>query len=250
MDKRIRKPREGEKAGNPANSSARAEGIANRGRAGPGLRVASAAYALSAHDPKDFPSPGVPEIAFAGRSNAGKSSAINALTGRRRLAFASKTPGRTQLINFFSLEGRAFLVDLPGYGYAGVPEAIRRHWQRLVGEYVRDRACVAGLIVVMDARHPLTALDCQLLDWLAPAGRRVHVLLTKSDKLSPQAASRTLAETRRELERLYPGSSVQLFSSLRRVGLSQAAATIEAWADTRGAAQRGVRKTKAPAKGE
>jgi len=197
-----------------------------------GLRLAGAAFALSVNDPGGLPPPGLPEVAFAGRSNAGKSSAINALTGRKRLAFASKTPGRTQLINFFSVEGRAFLVDLPGYGYAGVPEPLRRHWQGLVGNYVRDRGSIAGLIVVMDARHPLTPLDRQLLDWLAPGGRRVHVLLTKSDKLSKQAAQAALAQTRADLARLYPGSTAQLFSSLRKVGLAEAASRIDAWVES------------------
>ena len=212
------------------NSSAPREAAASdRPRAGE-LRLASAAYACSAHEPQELPPPDAPEIAFAGRSNAGKSSAINALTGRRRLAFASKTPGRTQLINFFSLDGRAFLVDLPGYGYAGVPEAVRRHWQNLVGDYVRERPSIAGLVIVMDARHPLTPLDRQLLDWLAPAGRRVHVLLTKADKLSARAAQSTLSAVRATLAELYPGSSAQLFSSLKRTGISEAAAVITGWA--------------------
>ncbi len=194
------------------------------------MHLASATFALSAHDPRELPEPGAPEIAFAGRSNAGKSSAINALTGRRRLAFFSKTPGRTQLINFFALGERAFLVDLPGYGYAGVPLPVRQHWQTLVGNYVAERPSLAGVVVVMDARHPLTPLDHELLQWLAPAGRRVHVLLTKADKLSRQSAQRTLAQTRAELARLYEGSSVQLFSSLKREGLAEAAAKISAWA--------------------
>src|SRR3954467_12759251 len=158
--------------------------------------LAKASFSLSVHDPRDLPRPGVPEVAFAGRSNAGKSSAINALAGRRRLAFVSKTPGRTQLINFFSLGGAAFLVDLPGYGYAGVPGEVRRHWEGLVGGYIAERESLAGVVVVMDARHPLTALDRQLLDWLAAANRRVHILLTKADKLSRQAATATLARVR------------------------------------------------------
>src|SRR3982751_4773861 len=131
--------------------------------------LAKASFSLSVHDPRDLPRPGVPEIAFVGRSNAGKSSAINTLAGRRRLAFVSKTPGRTQLVNFFSLEGRGFLVDLPGYGYAGVPGAVRAHWDYLVGTYVRDRMSLAGVIVVMDVRHPLTPLDRRLIEWLRDA---------------------------------------------------------------------------------
>src|SRR5690242_7030760 len=144
-------------------------------RAAAGIDFARAAYTLSVHDPRELPPEGPPEIAFAGRSNAGKSSAINALAGRRRLAFVSKTPGRTQLINFFSLGG-AYLVDLPGYGYAGVPADVRRHWDYLVGSYVAERRSLVAVVVVMDVRHPLTPLDVQLLGWLREAGRPAHVL--------------------------------------------------------------------------
>jgi GTP-binding protein len=193
------------------------------------------------HDPKELPRPGVPEIAFAGRSNAGKSSAINTLTGRRRLAFVSKTPGRTQLINFFSLGTGAFLVDLPGYGYADAPSAVRKHWEILVGEYIASRDSLAAVVVVMDARHPLTPLDHQLIGWLRDAGRATHVLLTKSDKLSKQAAQVTLSKARKELATLCPGASVQLFSSLKNSGIDEAAKTLSRLA---------FRKNKAPPKGE
>jgi GTP-binding protein len=193
------------------------------------------------HHPRELPRPAAPEIAFAGRSNAGKSSAINTLAGRRRLAFVSKTPGRTQLINFFSLGDDAFLVDLPGYGYAGVPGEVREHWRELVGTYITDRASLAAVVVVMDSRHPLTELDLTLLEWLRAAGRRAHVLLTKSDKLSKQAAQNTLAKVRRDLERIYPGASVQLFSSLKREGIEEAASVLSHLA---------ARKNKAPPKGE
>ncbi len=189
--------------------------------AGP-FPLAKAAYCLSVHDPRELPPPGVPEIAFAGRSNAGKSSAINTLAGRRRLAFVSKTPGRTQLINFFTLGGEAFLVDLPGYGYAGVPGEVRRHWQHLVGTYIAERDSLAAVVVVMDSRHPLTELDRTLLQWLRDAGRPAHVLLTKADKLSRQAAQSMLAKVRRELATLSPGASAQLFSSLNREGIGEA----------------------------
>ena len=189
-----------------------------------------------------MPAPGVPEIAFAGRSNAGKSSAINALAGRRRLAFVSKAPGRTQLINFFSLGQDAFLVDLPGYGYAGVPLEIRRHWGELVGDYIAHRTSLAAVVVVMDARHPLTVLDRQLLAWLREASRPAHLLLTKADKLSRQAAQATLAKVRADSEALLPGTTVQLFSSLKGEGIEEAGRALSrlAWA----------RKNKAPAKGE
>ncbi len=188
--------------------------------------MARAAYALSAHDPRELPPPGAPEIAFAGRSNAGKSSAINALTGRRRLAFVSKTPGRTQLINFFALGEDAYLVDLPGYGFAGVPAAVRRHWDFLVGGYVAQRPSLAGVVIVMDARHPLTPLDERLIDWLREAGRPVHILLTKADKLSRQAALATLKQARERAGQLLPGASVQLFSSLRNEGIDEAIAAL------------------------
>lgn len=206
------------------------------------MRLENARYHLSVHDPRKLPPGSVPEIAFLGRSNAGKSSALNTLAGRRRLAFVSKTPGRTQLINFFAVGDDAYLVDLPGYGYAGVPMEVRRHWDTLVGEYVFHRDALAGLIVVMDARHPLAAQDRRLLDWLLPSGRSVHVLLSKSDKLSAQAAQRTLAQVRKDLVAAYPGATVQLFSSLKRSGTAEAQAVIEGWA--------AARKQKAPAKGE
>ena len=196
---------------------------------------------MSVHDPRELPRPGAPEIAFAGRSNAGKSSAINTLAGRRRLAFVSKTPGRTQLINFFTLGSEAILVDLPGYGYAGVPGAVREHWRHLVGTYISERDSLAAVVVVMDARHPLTELDLTLLEWLRSAGRRAHVLLTKSDKLSKQAAQATLARVRRELAATFPQASVQLFSSLKREGIEEAASVL---------ARLAIGKNKAPAKGE
>ncbi len=206
------------------------------------MRFESAQYTLSVHDAHKLPGDTLPEIAFIGRSNAGKSSALNTLTGRRRLAFVSKTPGRTQLINFFAVEDEAFLVDLPGYGYAGVPMDVRRHWDTLVGEYVFHRRALAGVVMLMDSRHPLTPQDRRLLDWLLPSGRQVHVLLTKSDKLSAQAAQRTLAETRRALVDVYPGATVQLFSSLKRTGIEEAKACIVAMVD--------LAKQKAPAQGD
>lgn len=206
------------------------------------LRLADAVFRMSVHDPAELPPPAAPEIAFAGRSNAGKSSAINALAGRRRLAFVSKTPGRTQLVNFFALGDRAFLVDLPGYGYAGVPGEVRQHWQHLVGTYVTNRSSLAGVVVVMDARHPLTPLDLTLLEWLRAAGRPAHVLLTKSDKLSKQAARATLERVRTQLARLHPEASVQLFSSLKREGIDEAGRRLGVLV--------AAAKNKAPAKGE
>jgi GTP-binding protein len=153
----------------------------------------------------------------------------------------SKTPGRTQLVNFFTLGDNAFLVDLPGYGYAGVPHAVREHWKYLVGTYVTDRESLAAVVVVMDIRHPLTPLDLTLLDWLRDAGRATHVLLTKADKLSKQAQQMALGKVRRELAAKYPGTTVQLFSSLKREGLEEAASVLMRLA---------ARKNKAPPKGE
>src|SRR5688572_132177 len=215
---RMRKPRDKERdftvrRGNKATAPGQAASFP----------LSHATYALSVHDPRELPRPGAPEIAFAGRSNAGKSSAINTLAGQRRLAFVSKTPGRTQLINFFSLGGAAYLVDLPGYGYAGVPGEVREHWRHLVGTYIAERTSLAAVVVVMDARHPLTELDLTLLEWLRSSGRLAHVLLTKSDKLSKQAAQATLVRVRNALATVSPGATAQLFSSLKREGIDEAA---------------------------
>ncbi len=169
------------------------------------------------------------EVAFVGRSNAGKSSAINALSQRTRMAFVSKTPGRTQHINFFSVGTDRYLVDLPGYGYAAVPNAARAHWHELVGGYLRSRASLCGVMLIMDVRHPLTPLDGQLLDWIAPTGVPVHVLLTKADKLTRQAASASLRDVTAALA-LQPGSgTAQLFSSTRKIGMVEAAQQIHRW---------------------
>ena len=168
------------------------------------------------------------EIAFAGRSNAGKSSALNTLTGHR-LAFVSKTPGRTQLINFYSVGERNFLTDLPGYGYARVPAAARADWEQLLGGYLQTRDTLRGLALVMDVRHPLTELDRRMLAWFAPTGKPVHVLLTKADKLSRSAALQTLARVQRELAELGSGLTAQLFSSLKKSGLEEAEQRFAAW---------------------
>jgi GTP-binding protein len=242
---RIQKPREKDKDGKgkakPRNFTVAGGSVASRKDKPATFPLAQATFTISVHDPGELPKPGAPEIAFAGRSNAGKSSAINTLAGRRRLAFVSKTPGRTQLINFFSLGGNAFLVDLPGYGYAGVPGEVREHWKHLVGTYVSTRESLAAVVVVMDVRHPLTDLDRTLLGWLREAGRAAHILLTKSDKLSKQARQSTLTRVRRELAGVYPGASVQLFSSLKREGIEEAAGILSRLASG---------KNKAPAKGE
>ena len=169
------------------------------------------------------------EIAFAGRSNAGKSSALNTLARRQRLAFVSKTPGRTQLINFFSLGENQYLVDLPGYGYAKVPDAIRKPWEQLLGGYLQTREPLRGLALVMDVRHPLTELDRRMLAWFGPTGKPVHVLLTKADKLSRAAALERLQEVQRDLARLSPMFSAQLFSSLKKSGIDEAERVFGEW---------------------
>jgi len=168
------------------------------------------------------------EVAFAGRSNTGKSSAINTLIGHR-LAQVSKTPGRTRLINYYAIADERFIVDLPGYGYARVPDAVRAPWEALLGGYLRGRAPLRGLAVVMDVRHPVTELDQRLLAWFRPTGKPVHVLLTKADKLSREAAQKILRKVERELAALQPGISVQLFSSLRKTGIEEAAAVLRGW---------------------
>jgi GTP-binding protein len=183
------------------------------------------------------------EVAFAGRSNAGKSSAINALAQRNRMAFVSKTPGRTQHINFFSVGSERYLVDLPGYGYAAVPVAARAHWHDLVGGYLQTRSCLRGVILIMDIRHPLTELDQQLIAWLRPTGVPIHILLSKSDKLGSQKANATLREVVAVMTRDYPGCTAQLFSSTRKIGIAQAATKIQRWLSA------GLNK-KPPVKGE
>jgi GTP-binding protein len=159
------------------------------------------------------------EVAFAGRSNAGKSSALNAITGRKDLARTSKTPGRTQLINFFALTDGARLVDLPGYGYAKVPEEIKARWRRLMTRYVETRVSLKGLVIVMDARHPLTDFDAQMLGWARAQGLTAHVLLTKADKLSRGAAGATLKQVRSHLG---AEASAQLFSAVEKTGVDEA----------------------------
>lgn len=169
------------------------------------------------------------EVAFAGRSNAGKSSVINALTGRASLARISKTPGRTQQLNFFVLDDARRLVDLPGYGYANVPIAVKRRWAALVEGYLSARHALAGVVIVMDARRPFTDMDSELLDWCVHAGLAVHVLLNKCDKLSRGAGARELTKARAHLASLGEVHDVQLFSATRRLGLEALRARLDAW---------------------
>jgi GTP-binding protein len=184
--------------------------------------LSQAQFRASAALPADLLTEGPPEIAFAGRSNVGKSSAINALAGRKRLARTSKTPGRTQTINFYDLGSEARLVDLPGYGYARVSRSLRAQWGELVGAYLRSRAVLAGVVVLMDARHPMTPLDVQLLDWLA--GVRKLVLLSKADKLTKAEQLATLKQVGS-----LAGADVRLFSSVTRQGVEECRDLLEQW---------------------
>ncbi|QRN41031.1 MAG: YihA family ribosome biogenesis GTP-binding protein [Neisseriaceae bacterium] len=172
------------------------------------------------------------EIAFVGRSNAGKSSVINILTGRNRLAYVSKTPGRTQHINYFQLKNGDFMVDLPGYGYAAVPESVRKHWVDLLGNYLVSREAILGLVMIMDSRHPLKELDKVMLDFFFPRRLPVHILLSKADKLSRQEQMRTLFMVKKALQSwLSDGMqlSVQLFSSLKKTGIEEVEEIVGSW---------------------
>ncbi len=181
--------------------------------------LSQAEFVISANRPAQFPPDKGSEVAFAGRSNAGKSSALNAIAGRKSLARTSKTPGRTRLVNFFALPDGDRLVDLPGYGYARVPEAVRRHWRHLMEAYFNQRRSLAGLILVMDVRRPLTEYDRQMLAWSEGVGCLTHILLTKADKLSRGKASSMLHEVRSAVD---PATSVQLFSATKKSGVDQA----------------------------
>jgi len=188
-----------------------------------------AEYVKSAHQLHQLlPDEGF-EVAFAGRSNAGKSSAINAITDHRSLARISKTPGRTQQIVFFRLDDQRRLVDLPGYGYAKVPDALKRHWKRTLEDYLRTRQSLKGLILLMDIRHPLTDYDRQLLVWCSEVMMPTHLLLTKADKLGYGNAKNTLLQVQREVAD-YPGEiSAQLFSALKLHGVEEAHSCLDRW---------------------
>lgn len=209
--------------------------VAEKGRpGGPAPRaLAGAAFRIAAAALEQLPPPGPPEVAFAGRSNAGKSSAINAIAGRRRLAYSSRTPGRTQQIVLFGLPNGALVADLPGYGYAAVPKAVKQDWQRVLAAYVATRATLVGLVLVVDARHGLKPLDETLLDGFLPSGRPVLVLATKSDKLSRAESAGSLAAIRKDLERRYGpvarGVRTIAFSATDRTGVLEADAVLADW---------------------
>lgn len=171
------------------------------------------------------------EVAFAGRSNAGKSSALNTITGRKSLARTSKAPGRTREINFFAIDPQRRLVDLPGYGYAKVSRTQQVQWQHSIARYLEQRQSLCGVILLMDVRHPLREQDCQVIRWCHAAHLPAHILLTKADKLKRGPAKTALLTTRRALVGLHPTATIQLFSSHSRQGLDEVLAVLEAWLD-------------------
>lgn len=184
------------------------------------------AYLKSVHEHVHLPPDGGREVAVSGRSNAGKSSALNAICGQHKLARTSKTPGRTQQLVYFSVAPERYLVDLPGYGYAEVPEALREHWRGLIDGYLRHRESLVGLLVVMDIRHPLKPFDRMMLDYAQARCLAAHVLLTKADKLPRGQQAKALLAVRRELEGV---ASVQLLSAPDKLGVDEARAKLAEW---------------------
>ena len=190
-----------------------------------------ARFVLSAADLRQLPADAGAEVVFAGRSNAGKSSALNAICDQAGLARTSKTPGRTQLLNVFAVDATRRLVDLPGYGYAKVPEAMRERWRGLIDAYLRERHSLRGVVLIMDGRHPLREFDRQMLAFCTAIGRGCHVLLTKADKLSRSEAARTLAAVRKECAAQHWNAGVQLFSALSGAGVDAARTALQALLD-------------------
>ena len=188
-----------------------------------------AKYLKSAPDLDDLPADEGREVAFIGRSNAGKSSALNTITGIKGLARTSKTPGRTQMINLFSLDGQCRMVDLPGYGYAKAPKVVQERWEQATADYLKTRHCLQGLILVMDIRHPLKEMDQEIINWTVSCEIPVRILLTKSDKLKSGAARKTLKEVQEALAHYGDLVSLQLFSSLDRSGVDEVKALLDTW---------------------
>lgn len=190
------------------------------------VSLQNAEFLTSANELSGCPGDQGKEVAFAGRSNAGKSSALNVITNRRGLARISKTPGRTRLINFFQVASDARLVDLPGYGFARVPARVRAHWRSMMGDYFEHRQSLIGLVVIMDVRRPLMPYDQKMLGYGGEAGLDMHILLTKADKLSRGAASGVLQKTRAQLD---PRVTIQLFSALKSTGVDEARERVSNW---------------------
>ena len=188
-----------------------------------------AEFLLSVNKWADLPADSITEVAFAGRSNAGKSSAINAITDIKTLCRTSKTPGRTQMINYFTVSAGKHLVDLPGYGYAKVPVKVKQHWQNLLERYLVERPMLRGVVMIMDVRRPLTEYDVLMLQWCQRAEMPTHILLTKADKFKRGAAQNILLKVRRILKEDFPGTTVQLFSALKKTGLDEARTHLDEW---------------------
>jgi GTP-binding protein len=185
-------------------------------------------FLISAGKAKQFPQSGS-EVAFSGRSNAGKSSAINTLCDNKGLARTSKTPGRTRLVNFFELDEQRRLVDLPGYGFAKVPVAMKNEWEKLMTQYLSDQQALKGLVVIMDIRHPLNDYDWQMLEWCQHYQLPTHVLLTKADKIKRGSQQNSLLKTRKLLKEADINASVQIFSALKKTGLDELVAKLNDW---------------------
>lgn len=188
-----------------------------------------AQFLISCEQLKQCPDDSGFEVAFAGRSNAGKSSALNAITGQTKLAKTSKTPGRTQLINFFSIDAERRLVDLPGYGFAKVPKAVKDRWNRTLDQYLNERQSLQGLVLLMDIRHPMKEFDAMMLNWAIEKNLPVHILLTKADKLKKGEAKSTFLQLQRELGDYADLISIQLFSALKKQGIEEAQKKLAFW---------------------
>ena len=193
-----------------------------------------AKFLMSAAEVKHLPTDKGYEIAFIGRSNAGKSTAINAITGIKGLARTSKTPGRTQMINLFELDSERRLVDLPGYGYAKVPKCVQARWEEQTSYYLQERNCLSGLVLMMDIRHPLKEIDQAIIDWTVRCEVPLHILLTKADKLSQGQARKVINEVQLALANYGDYISMQLFSSLKRQGIDEASAKLAEWLELEG----------------
>lgn len=180
-----------------------------------------AKFMISSPSLKDTPADMGKEVAFAGRSNAGKSSAINTLTRQNSLARTSKTPGRTQMLNFFEINEQQRFVDLPGYGYAKVPLEVKNKWHQLMEIYLTQRKSLCAIVLVMDVRHPLTDFDWQMIEWGQHTGLPLHLLLSKADKLTYGAAKNTLLQVQRELKDINIPLTAQLFSALKKTGIDE-----------------------------
>ncbi len=188
-----------------------------------------ASFLISANHLNQLPPDTGAEVAFAGRSNAGKSSALNAISDNRSLARTSKSPGRTRMINYFEIDAEHRLADLPGYGFASVPEAVKRHWQALLDGYFAERKSLRGVILMIDIRHPLKPFDEMMLSWCQQSGVEAHLLLTKADKLKRGAVRSSVLKVRRAIEALGLSATLQPFSATRREGLDEARGMLDRW---------------------